>query len=101
MVICQERRLKELEIKAHLLFGKIYISQQENVSAITHLLKAKEGSKLIHHNYFLAQSILQIGIVYNHVFHYPKALENYSIVEKKYYDLLTTSNQILLLNYLG
>lgn len=99
--IGEDRALKELTIASHILLGRITIALKEYVLAITHLLTAKEQSSLVNHSSFLASSILYSGIVYNHVFHYPKALQNFRQVEEKYNTLLDDSEKVLLLNYLG
>ena len=99
--ICQEQDFKELAMQAHLLFGRIAVEMKENVLAITHFLEAKEKSTLAQHKTYLATSLLYIGIVYNRVFHYPKSLENLTLVEKSYQNFLDTSQKVLLLNSLG
>ncbi len=99
--IAEERALKELMIAAHILLGRVTIALKEHVLAITHLLTAKEESLSVNHKAFLASTILYSGIVYNHVFHYPKALQSFKLVEENYTSLLDNSERILLLNYLG
>lgn len=99
--ICEDRNLKEQEIKAHILLGRTALSLQNNPEAITHLLEARQKSTDLGHQVFYAESTLYIGVVYNLVFHYPKALEYFKLVEEGYKDLLNSSKQILLMNYLG
>lgn len=101
LAICEERHFKELAINAHLHLGKVAIELKENVLAITHLLTAKEQSMAISHTAFLAESILHVGIVYHQVFHYPKALEKFQLIEEQYQKVLKDADKILLLNYLG
>ncbi len=97
----QLNQLNNQEIEAKLLIGKIHISKKEYVHAITPLLVAKEKSHQIQNLELLGQSILQIGVLYNRVFHYPKALENLYWVKENYWESLNLTDQILLLNYLG
>lgn len=99
--ICAEHNLKELEINASILFAKAAIAAKENTVAIRHLLIAKEKSNSVNHEVLLVVSVLYIGIVYNEVFHYPKALENLGWIEQGYQNLLGAPQQILLLNNLG
>lgn len=99
--ICEVQAMPEQAIQAHLLLGQITATLKENAIAITHLLTAKEQSLRVNHERFLASTTLYIGIVYYQVFHYPKSLENLNTVASNYQSLLTVSQQILLLNYLG
>lgn len=99
--ICQEQDFKELVMQAHLLFGRITVEMKEHVLAITHLLEVREKSTFTQHQVFLASANLYIGIVYNRVFHYPKSLENLTLVEKDYQKFLDASQKVLLLNSLG
>lgn len=99
--LSEERDLRLENIQAHLLLGKVYTKQQEYVLAITRLLEAEDRSESIGHKHFLTQSLLQKGIVYNHVFHYQKALEIHQQIEVEYYEVLVVEKQLLLLNYLG
>ncbi len=101
LTICKTEDFKELAIQAHLLFGKIALELKESVVAITHLLEAKEKGETSQHQVAVAIATLHIGIVYNQVFHYPKALEKLGLVEKDYQNFLDISEQALLLNSLG
>ena len=89
------------EAEAKLSLGKTLIQEKEYVNAIAPLLVAKEKSNQIQNEEILAQACLQIGILYNQVFHYPKALENLYLVKDSYWNALKAPDQVLLLNHLG
>lgn len=101
LVISEERGYKELVINAHILLGKVANELKTYPDAISYLLRAKADSLAINYQVATSEALLYMGITYNHVFHYPKALENFKQVEALYIDLLNKEEQILLLNYLG
>lgn len=98
---CQGENLKEIEIEAQLLLAKTYIKQRNYTDAIQYLLEGKKNSQNIKHEVLLSQIILYIGILYNEVFHYAKALENHNLLQEEYFEYLSVSDRILLLNYLA
>ena len=98
---CEEQGYKELLIQTYLLSGQVALEQKDSTLAVTHLLAAKERSIAVQHQVYLAISTLYIGMVYNQVFHYPKALAYLTLVETAYQPLLDTTQEALLLNYLG
>ena len=101
LTICEERNFIVLSIQSNMQLGKVAAELKENKLAITHLLQAKTQSESINYLVYVAESLLYIGIVYNQVFHYPKAQEKFQLVEEKYKDLLNDTEAVLLLNYLG
>jgi len=97
-VIFQEKR--DLG-QAIMLAGRIAVQMKNYALAITHLLVAKSESMAINHEAYFAESLLYIGVVYNEVFHYPKSLEYLKLVEEAPKNLLRSTDQALLLNFLG
>lgn len=98
---CEEQEYKELLIQTYLLSGQVALEQKDSTLAVTHLLEAKERSIAVQYQVGLAIATLYIGIVYNQVFHYPKALAYLTLVETTYQPLLDITQEALLLNYLG
>ena len=99
--ICREYTLPLMEIKAHLLIGKASKQTQQYELAMTHLLYAKELGKQNNAHKEVSAALLYIGILYNQVYHYSKALTQLRMLEEKYVDFLTPTHQLLLLNSLG
>ncbi len=99
--ISKERNLKELFLEAALKAGKIAVHMKDYALGIKHLLSVKAESMSINHEAHFAEALLYIGITYNEVFHYPKSLEYLNLVEEAPKKLLQSTDQVLLLNYLG
>jgi len=99
--ISEERSLKELYLLASLKAGEVAVQMKDYVLGIRHLLNVKAESMAFNHEAYFAEALLYIGIIYNEVFHYPKSLEYLNLVEEAPKKLLRSTDQVLLLNYLG
>ena len=87
--------------KAQLLLGKIHLNQHEYVHSTLPLLKAMEYFKILNDNIHLAQTNLQMGVLYNRVFHYPRALHYLQLTKNSYWKYLSVTDQVELLTFLG
>lgn len=99
--ISMDKGHREIAMSARLLLGIALVDQGSYSKAMPYLLEAREESNWLNYRSLNARSNLYIGIVYNQVFHYPRALGSLLNAKDDSFYFFLPIDQVLLLNYLG
>lgn len=70
-------------------------------TAMEYFIQVLDKSTLIKYRSNIAQSLINIGTIYAHLFNYEDALDRYQTVIRNYQDVLDEYRQVILLNNVG
>ncbi len=70
-------------------------------TAMEYFIQVLDKSTSIKYRSFIAQSLINIGTIYAHLFNYEDALDRYQTVIRNYQDVLDEYRQVILLNNVG